>query len=64
MKHCHTSQFGIVSASSCATREVLDIEIMSKHCGICKFHKSRNSIEETNLNKPYGPQVTVTKDTP
>ena len=46
MKRGHTLQFGIVSGISCETGEVLDFEIMSKHCSICKFHKSRLSPEE------------------
>ena len=31
---------------SCETGEVLDFEIMSRHCSICKLHKSRLSPEE------------------
>ena len=40
MKHGHTLQFGIVSVISCETGNFLDLEIMSKHCRICKLHIS------------------------
>ena len=45
-KRGYTLQFSIASVISCETGEVLDFEIMSKHCNICKFHKSRLSPEE------------------
>ena len=118
MKGGHASQFGNVSVTSCETGEVLDFEIMSKHCSSCKFHfhmrnlmsgfrntkiqkqcqinyegssgsmeraaililfkrsikklklrytsllgdEDTKSIEEINLNQPYGPRVTETKE--
>ena len=46
MKCDHNLQFDIVSVISCGTGEGLDFEIMSKHCSICKSHKSRLSPEE------------------
>ena len=48
MKRSHMLQFGIVSVISCETGEVLDFEIMSKHCSKCKLHKSRLSTKTQN----------------
>ena len=46
MKCGHTLEFGIVSVVSCETGEVLDFEVVSKHCSKCKLHKSKLSPKE------------------
>ena len=32
MKHSYLSQFGLASVISCETGEVLEFEVMTKHC--------------------------------
>lgn len=54
MEHGRTSLFGVVVVIAWVTGQVLDVEVLSKHCGACKMKESLSSEEYEEWYADHG----------